>query len=61
MLTAIGDDPILWVNVKTLEPEGEWSNEQMQLWNQALVEAAARYPEHQDLRLGRRRPGRLVR
>ena len=44
MLAAIGDDPILWVNVKTLEPTGEWSNEQMQLWNQALVEAAARYP-----------------
>ena len=44
MLAAIGDDPILWVNAKTLEPEGAWSNEQMLLWNQALVDAAARYP-----------------
>ena len=44
MLAAIGDDPILWVNVKTLEPTGAWSNEEMQDWNAALVAAAERYP-----------------
>ena len=44
MLAVIGDDPILWVTVKTLESEGAWSNANMQIWNQTLREAQARYP-----------------
>ena len=47
MLAAIGDDPILWVNVKTLEPDGRVVERADALWNQALVEAAARYPNIQ--------------
>ena len=44
MLAVIGDDPILWVTVKTLETEGAWSDANMQIWNQTLREAQARYP-----------------
>ena len=44
MLAVIGDDPILWVSVKTLDTEGEWSAANMQLWNEALGAAQARYP-----------------
>jgi hypothetical protein len=44
MLAVIGDDPILWVTVKTLETEGDWSEANMQLWNETLREAQARYP-----------------
>jgi hypothetical protein len=47
MLAVIGDDPTLWLTVKTLEPEGAWSNANMQLWNQTLLEAQARYPNIQ--------------
>lgn len=44
MLAVIGDDPILWVTVKTLEPEGAWSGANMQRWNETLLAAQARYP-----------------
>ena len=45
MMEAIGDDPVLWVNVKTLVGPGDaWSGENMQRWNEALVAATARYP-----------------
>ncbi len=44
MFEVIGDDPVLWVNVKTLVDDGEWSNSQMQAWDQALAAAAARHP-----------------
>ena len=44
MMTAIGDDPVMWVNTKTLVTEGSWSAPEMVAWNQALTTAAARYP-----------------
>jgi hypothetical protein len=44
MLSVIGDDPIMWVTVKTLDVDGAWSNTNMQTWNQTLAEAQARYP-----------------
>lgn len=45
MMATIGDDPVLWVNVKTLDPEDDaWANTHMIAWNQALAEAAARHP-----------------
>ncbi|MET0325581.1 MAG: SGNH/GDSL hydrolase family protein [Ilumatobacteraceae bacterium] len=44
MLSVIGDDPIMWVTVKTLDVDGAWSNTNMQTWNQTLTEAQARYP-----------------
>ena len=34
----------MWVTVKTLDVDGEWSNTNMQTWNQTLAEAQARYP-----------------
>ena len=44
MMSVVGDDPVLWVDVKSLVPSGAWSNANMQLWNQALTEATERYP-----------------
>jgi hypothetical protein len=43
MMTVIGDDPVLWVNVKTLETKGNWRNEVMQVFDQHLDAATARY------------------
>ena len=44
MMSAIGDDPVMWVNVKTLDPCNQWyGNEYMQEWNAALQEALPRY------------------
>jgi hypothetical protein len=36
--------PVMWVNVKTLDPSGPWSEAGMQLWNDALVRACHQYP-----------------
>lgn len=44
MMSVVGDDPVLWVDVKSLVTSGAWSNANMQLWNAALAEAQARYP-----------------
>jgi hypothetical protein len=44
MMSVVGDDPVLWVTVKTLRVDGPWRNEAMQAWNAALVAATARYP-----------------
>lgn len=45
MMSIIGDDPVLWVNVKTLvaDPD-DWANSQMIAWNAVLAEAPARHP-----------------
>ena len=47
MMAVIGDDPVLWVNVKTLETKGNWRNEVMQVFDQHLESAKARYPNLQ--------------
>jgi hypothetical protein len=44
MMAVIGDDPVLWVGVKTLVDDGAWSNPHMQAWNLELAAAATRYP-----------------
>jgi ABC-type sugar transport system substrate-binding protein len=44
MMSVIGNEPVLWINVKTLVPTGAWSNPNMLLWDQALVAAQAKYP-----------------
>lgn len=44
MMAVIGDDPVLWPTVKTLEPEGAWSGPNMLPWNEALLAALGRYP-----------------
>jgi hypothetical protein len=48
MMAIVGDDPVLWVNVKTLAPaDPDWADAQMVAWNQALGAAQARHPNLQ--------------
>ncbi|MET0144537.1 MAG: GDSL-type esterase/lipase family protein [Ilumatobacteraceae bacterium] len=44
MMAIIGDDPVLWVDVKTLRERGPYAAENMRRWNTALAKAHARYP-----------------
>ena len=44
MMAVIGDAPVLWVNVKTIETKGDWANPNMALFDSALVDAKDRYP-----------------
>jgi hypothetical protein len=44
MMSAIGDQPVMWVNVKSLVASGPYAESNMQRWDAALVEACARYP-----------------
>ncbi|MGZ4619744.1 MAG: acyltransferase family protein, partial [Frankiaceae bacterium] len=44
MMSIIGNQPVLWVNAKTLLTNGDYSDADMQLWNRALVDACPRYP-----------------
>ena len=36
--------PVMWVNVKTLDSSGPWSEANMQLWNDTLLQACHQYP-----------------
>jgi hypothetical protein len=36
--------PVMWVNVKTLDPSGPWSETNMQVWNDTLLQACHQYP-----------------
>lgn len=44
MMEVVGDDPVLWVNVKTIETTGSWRNEVMAAWNDGLADATHTYP-----------------
>jgi hypothetical protein len=45
MMSVIGNQPVMWVNVISLpEAPADYSEAQMELWNQALVRACATYP-----------------
>ncbi len=44
MMSVIGNQPVLWVNVKSLLSSGPYSEHDMQLWNSALLQACPRYP-----------------
>ncbi|MET0324992.1 MAG: GDSL-type esterase/lipase family protein [Ilumatobacteraceae bacterium] len=44
MMAIIGDDPVLWVDVKTLKESGHYASENMRRFNTALSKAHARYP-----------------
>jgi lysophospholipase L1-like esterase len=44
MMAAIGRQPVLWVNVKSLVASGPYAESEMQLWDAALLRACARYP-----------------
>jgi peptidoglycan/LPS O-acetylase OafA/YrhL len=44
MMAVIGNAPVMWVNAKSLVGGGPYSESNMQLWNAALTQACARYP-----------------
>ncbi len=44
MMSAIGNQPVLWVNVTSLLSSGPYAEHEMQLWDQALLQACPRYP-----------------
>jgi peptidoglycan/LPS O-acetylase OafA/YrhL len=44
MMTTIGDEPVLWVNVKSLVDGGPYSASNMEDWDRALLEACDRFP-----------------
>jgi lysophospholipase L1-like esterase len=44
MMSVIGNEPVMWVNVKTLVGSGPYAEANMQRWNSALLQACARYP-----------------
>src|SRR5215469_18186147 len=44
MMAATRGAPVLWVNIQTDLTSGPWSEANMQLWNQALLQAASQYP-----------------
>jgi peptidoglycan/LPS O-acetylase OafA/YrhL len=45
MMAIIGDEPVLWVNVRSLVEAGDpYSKENMEKWDEELVAACASYP-----------------
>ena len=44
MMSLIGNQPVMWVNVTSLLTSGPYAESQMRLWNSALIQACARYP-----------------
>jgi peptidoglycan/LPS O-acetylase OafA/YrhL len=44
MMSAIGEDPVMWVNVKTLLATTPYAESNMQSWDDALLAACDRYP-----------------
>jgi hypothetical protein len=44
MMAAVHGEPVMWVNTQTDLSSGPWSEANMQLWNNALVQAAKQYP-----------------
>ena len=44
MMTVIGRQPVMWVNVKSLLTTGPYSEQNMQEWNDALLRACQDYP-----------------
>ena len=44
MMSVVGNQPVLWVTVKSLLESGPYSEANMKLWDRTLVQACARYP-----------------
>jgi hypothetical protein len=44
MMSVIGSQPVLWINVKTLVSHGPYSEQNMIAWNRALLAEQHRYP-----------------
>ena len=45
MMSVIGGQPVMWVNVRSLLATGPYSERDMLQWNRALIQACARYPD----------------
>jgi len=44
MMSLIGDQPVMWVNVTSLVASGPYADRNMRQWNQALLQACPSYP-----------------
>ena len=44
MMSVVGNQPVLWVNPKSLLESGPYSEANMELWDRSLVQACAKYP-----------------
>jgi peptidoglycan/LPS O-acetylase OafA/YrhL len=44
MMRAIGEQPVLWVNVKSVVESGPYAAENMRAWDEALLAACPSYP-----------------
>jgi hypothetical protein len=44
MMSLIGNQPVMWVNVKSLLSSGPYAEFRMRQWNRALLRACPRYP-----------------
>jgi peptidoglycan/LPS O-acetylase OafA/YrhL len=44
MMSVIGDQPVMWVNVKTLVGSGPYADSNLQQWNSTLEDACSKYP-----------------
>jgi peptidoglycan/LPS O-acetylase OafA/YrhL len=44
MMSLIGNQPVMWVNVRSLLAYGPYSERDMLLWDEALLQACASYP-----------------
>jgi peptidoglycan/LPS O-acetylase OafA/YrhL/lysophospholipase L1-like esterase len=44
MMSLIGNQPVMWVNVKSLNDSGAYAESGMRLWNAALAQACPKYP-----------------
>jgi peptidoglycan/LPS O-acetylase OafA/YrhL len=44
MMSLLGNQPVMWVNVKSLVTYGPYSESNMLLWDEALLQACPRYP-----------------
>jgi peptidoglycan/LPS O-acetylase OafA/YrhL len=45
MMRVMGDQPVLWITVKSLLDTGPYSEKNMQQWNRTVVDACAKYPK----------------
>lgn len=43
-MSVVGDQPVMWVNTKTLLYSGPCSDNNMKLWNRTLEESCGKYP-----------------
>jgi peptidoglycan/LPS O-acetylase OafA/YrhL len=44
MMAVIGNQPVLWITVKSLLTTGPYAEQNMQLWDDALLQACHQYP-----------------